>query len=76
MLQQWLQAACAVAKFVDANPGTVQHGQEQVRHRRLLGEPHMPARRVHAAAPARQQKRQVVVVVSVAVADARPVQNK
>ena len=72
------QMACAVADLLrrrDSN--LVQHGQEEVRHRGLVGdrEREVTTALERTAGAARDQARQVHVVVDVAVAQAAAVEN-
>ena len=66
-------AGKALAEVLRANAHSVQHCQEEVGHRRVVRIDHVPVRDKRTAAPAREENGKVVVVVPVAVADARVV---
>src|SRR5579884_1381510 len=74
-LEQLLQTACAVADGLGMNAHTVEQGEEQVRHRGSVRVVQMTPRFDRARALAGQQDRQVVMVVAVAIADARAVDD-
>src|SRR3954453_10865783 len=66
---QSAQRSGAVAETGDRRADALQHGNEKIAQRRLLPVTDMPARRQRAATAAREQKRQVVVRVRVAVGE-------
>src|SRR5437879_1811574 len=74
-LQQHIQAAGGIAKGFGADAHAVQHGHEEVVHRRVVRILNVAAGLDGARALACEEDRQVIVVVAVAVAQARAVDD-
>src|SRR6266487_1452975 len=70
-----LQLPCAVTDALSGDTHPVQHGEVEVGHRRLLVEFDVATRSQGAAATPGHENGQVVVVVTVAVADRAAINN-